>query len=172
MVTYIMIVRDEILLDAQSDMNTQDARDDLTEGDVKAIAGYVSASIIGGPWAVMDEWGTGSLMDPENPALASYRNSELWNPERHDLARRGRPMGSYTDIFGEKHVSSGNSEGLNLEVMAETGKLPPSFLPTPPSHALQKAFEWMDAGSFQKHLRKAIATFPWGKYLKVTNTKG
>jgi hypothetical protein len=170
--TYLLAIREELLNDAQAGMQTPEGRTDLTNGDIKIIVGYVSTSVIGGTWATMDEWGTGSLMDPENPALSSYRNSDRWNPSRYDLKRRGRPAGQYTDIFGKVRTSSGKARGLDLEQMAEEGKLPESFLPTPPSHAMRNAFRWMRNGRFQWYLQKAVTSFPWGKYLKVTNTKG
>jgi hypothetical protein len=40
---------------------------DLTAGAIEVIVGHVSTSIVGGTWATMDEWGTGSLMDTTNP---------------------------------------------------------------------------------------------------------
>lgn len=172
MTAYLLAVREELLNDTQSGMKTPAGRMDLTNGDIKIIVGYVSASVIGGSWAVMDEWGTGSLMDTSNPALSGYRSSDRWNPARRDLKRRGRPAGRYTDIFGKVRTSRGKARGLDLERMAEEGKLPSSYLPTPPSHAMHNAFRWMQNGRFQWYLQKAVTSFPWGKYLKVTNTKG
>jgi len=169
---YLLAIREELLNDAQATMQTPEGRMDLTNGDIKIITGYVSASITGGTQATMDEWGTGSLMDTDNPALSSYRSSNRWNPARYDLKRRGRPAGRYTDIFGKVRTSRGKARGLDLELMAREGKIPKSYLPTPPSHAMKNAFRWLANGRFQWYLQKVITTFPWGKYLKVTNTKG
>lgn len=170
--TYLLAIREELLKDTTAGMQTPEGRMDLTTGTIEVIVGHVSTSIVGGTWATMDEWGTGSLMDTTNPALSSYRSSDRWNPARYDLKRRGRPAGQYTDIFGKVRTSRGRARGLDLERMAEEGKLPSSYLPTPPSHAMRDAFRWMQNGRFQWYLQKAITSFPWGKYLKVTNTKG
>lgn len=155
---YVLQLRKELLDEAKQGMNTREGADDLTEGEIKAVVGLVSGSIIGGPWAVMDDWGTGSKMDPNNPALDEYKRSELWNPARHDHAIRGRPKGTYKDIFGRTQYSSGIREGVNLEHRYE---------PQQPSHALQTAQRWMMNGRFQWMLQKAVSSFPWGAYLKV-----
>lgn len=147
------------LAEAQSHMRTPEGAKDLKEGEIKALATYISAEVIGGAWATMDEWGRGSLMDPNNPALMSYQQSSLWNPHRVDEAIRTRE-GPYTNIFGERKPGS-KKGGINLE-----GK--PGFEPWPPSHAMQTAMRWMRIGTIQKILRDAIATFPFHKYIIAT----
>jgi hypothetical protein len=173
----LQVIQHELLADAKAGMRTPEGRRDLYASVVAAVAGIVTGQITGGPHALLDEWGKGSLMDPENPALNEYRNSPYWNPARRDLAIRGRPPGAYTDMFGRHRVSSGRAKGYNLEQMVlrktPKGNLDPNdFLPQYPSHAVQIAFRWMAQERFRWYLQRALDTFPWGKYLKVTNTKG
>jgi len=173
----LQTIQHELMADAKAGMRTPEGRQDLYASGVMAVVGIVSAQITGGPHALLDNFGKGSLMDPNNPALEQYRNSPHWNPTRRDLAIRGRPKGPYTDMFGKRRVSSGALKGVNLEklVLRRTprGNIDPNdFLPQYPSHAVQIAFRWMAQDRFRWYLQKAINTFPWGKYLKVTNTKG
>lgn len=68
--------------------------------------------------AVIAEWGSGSKMDLSNPFLPMYQSDANYNPER--LAQGtttilGRPKGTYTDMDGVEHTSSGRLRGRNLE---------------------------------------------------------
>lgn len=156
----------EVLAEAEGRMLTPEGRADIEALPIEILANTISAYIIEGPWAVMDEMGKGSLMDTQNPFLSQYRNSPQWNPARGDLVIRGRPAGSYENIFGETETSSGRMKGLDLERMADaTGN--PDFMPQPPSHALQTAMRWMATGRFQKAIAAALEGFPWGNYLIV-----
>jgi len=68
--------------------------------------------------AVIAEWGSGSQMDLSNPFLPMYQSSPDYNPERLNqgtTAILGRPEGTYTDLDGVQHYSSGNLAGVNLE---------------------------------------------------------
>ena len=68
--------------------------------------------------AVIAEWGSGSQMDLSNPFLPAYQSSPDYNPERikqGTTAIIGRPEGTYTDLDGVQHYSSGNLAGVNLE---------------------------------------------------------
>lgn len=173
----LQIIQQELLTDAKAGMRTPEGRQDLYASAISAVTGIVTGQIKGGPYALLDEWGKGSLMDPNNPALNEYRNSPYWNPARKDLAIRGRPAGRYRDMFGKMRVSSGKLRGVNLErlVLQKTpkGNIDPNdFLPQYPSHAVRIAFRWMAQERFRWYLKRAMDTFPWGKYLIVTNTKG
>jgi len=173
----LQVIQHELLLDAKAGMRTPEGRSELFSGAIVAVTGIVMAQITGGPHALLDEHGKGSLMDPDNLALAEYRNSPYWNPARRDLAIRGRPAGAYTDMMGRRRVSSGKMKGINLEKIAlqrtPRGDIDPNdFLPQYPSHAVKIAFRWMAMERFRWYLQKAMNTFPWGAYLKVTNTKG
>lgn len=83
----------------------------------KIVGSMVVASIeASGQKAWIAEWGSGSLMDKGNPDLASYKAHGNYNPLRKaDGSITGRPMGSYYDLDGYKHESSGRSAGKDLE---------------------------------------------------------
>lgn len=67
------------------------------------------------------EHGKGSLMDneSENPGLADYKASDLWNSERENTEVRTR-SGVYTDLDGNVQVGSGigGKHGLNAEKLS------------------------------------------------------
>ena len=151
----------ELLEETRSHMNTSSGMQDITAEEIEEIADVLIARIRGGAWAVMDCFGRGSLLDVNNPALDSYRNSDLWNPARQGLEIVGRPAGRYKNIFGETVYSSGAFEGINIEGVG-------GFEPWPPSHAFQTAARWMKNGRIQTVLKRALREFPWGKFIIAT----
>ena len=161
MIKAVKKMQDAYFNEIQSHMRTPEGMQDLTKGDVELIAGWITAQVIGGPWAILDSFGSGSLMDTSNPALTDYlfNTAKGWNPARHDLAIRGRPKGTYVDFFGKTKTSTGRREGQDLE----------SYLdPWPPSHAFTAATAWMQHTIIQKMLEDAIVAFPFHKYIVVT----
>jgi len=164
----LKLIQEEYLEEIQSHMQTPRGREDLTAEEIEIVGTFITAQIIGGAWATMDEWGTGSSMDISNPALPAYRNSELWNPARHDTVIRGRPAGSYTNIFGEGRTSSGKLEGVNLEWLSAQGVLPFEVDVIPPSHAMQTAGRWLKNGRIQAIWLASLGKFPWGKFIIAT----
>lgn len=174
LITALLILQKELLAESQSGMRTPEGKDDLTAGDIKDIAGILSVSIIGGPWATMDEFGTGSKMDQSNPFLGDYIRGDTWNPARNDYAIRGRPAGEQPTIFGDRREFKGNAPGVNLEWLAEKGAIkdnPERFLPKEPSKAIRTAMRWMAQGRFQRVIAGAVQTFPWHKYLTIVGAK-
>jgi len=146
------------LEEAKSGMRTPEGAESLELGEIEELANYYSAKIIGGAYAAMDNYGTGSLMadTDENPALKEYMESGLWNPVREDKAIVGRPEGQYTNIFGEIQYSSGRKEGELLEE-----KYPPS----PPSYAIETALRWMVTdGTLDNEIQNIIRNFDFSKY--------
>lgn len=113
-------------------LRTSDSKNDLSlsNGRDKDIIFY---EIIGGVYAVLDSYGTGSEMDKSNPALSDYMNSELWNKVRSGFEIVGRKKGYYTNIFGKKQYSSGRKAGKSLEY---------KYPPQKPSYAFQHAETW------------------------------
>lgn len=156
-------LQSELLNEAESGMQTPEGKNDLWTETISAASYIITATVVGGPWATVDEWGRGSLMDTRNPHLASYRMSGLWNPARKDLKIRSRPKGAYKDFFGRMRVARGPG-GRDLEAL-------PGYEPRPPSHALKTAVRWLENGRFQQVVQMAINSFPWHKYMVVTNTK-
>ena len=161
---YAAQARDEIYNDAQQGLKTKEAKGELLKDDVHVIAGIVTTAVTGGVWTVLDEFGTGSLLDESNPALVAYKASRMWNPARQDHKIRTRPnKPGQINIFG-KPVKGRGKGGFDLEAAGVVK-------PQAPSHALRNAIKWMNNGRFRKILNQAVATFPWHQYVNVTNTR-
>jgi len=157
----LLVVQEEYKSLAESHM-LGEGRDDLTSEEITMIGDFYMANVSGGPDAAMDCFGTGSLMDPNNPALDAYKSSDLWNPDRYDNKIRSRSRGPYTNIYGQQAYSGSNVGGIDLE--AKGGK----FAPRPPSHAMQTAARWMMNGQIQKTWLMAMQSFPWGNFIIAT----
>jgi hypothetical protein len=159
-------LQQELLAEAKQRMLTAEGAESLHDEEIVDIANVIVASISGGAWAVMDEFGKGSLMDTSNPALQEYMKSSLWNPARgNDPTIRSRSRGPYINIFGEQVESKSNVAGIDLE------KLGGKFEPQPPSHAMETAMRWMQNGRMQSKIQEVVKTFPFGKFIEVYNTK-
>lgn len=154
----------EYLLDAQSHMLTPEGRESLHADEIEVLGNFIAAKVVGGAYAAMDNFGKGSEMDPNNPALDDYKNSGLWNPYRHDNTIRSRERGPYVNIFGETVYSESNIGGINLEEKEGDGR----FNPQPPSHALETAAKWMRNGRIQAKWQESLRAFPWGRFFVVT----
>lgn len=157
-------LQQELLAEAKQRMLTPEGIESLHEEEIRDIANVIVASISGGAWAAMDEFGTGSLMDTSNPALAEYRNSPMWNPARQDNKIRTRPdMEGQVDIFGNP-VNGHGKGGYDLE---KEGKVTPMS----PSHAMETAMRWMKNGRFRQKIQEVVRNFPFGKFIEVYKTK-
>lgn len=153
-------LQQELLAEVKQGMLTPEGAEDIDADDIGIVANVIIASIVGGPWAVLDEWGYGSLMDPNNPALEDYKNSGMWNPARRDNKIRSRPkQPGQTDIFGNP-VDGRGKGGHDLEA---DGKVQPQ----PPSHALQTAMRWMRYGRMREVIQQTVRAFPFGKFIIV-----
>ena len=105
------------------------------------LAGALQATIIAsGQKAWILEYGKGSYMDLDNPFLSQYESNPNYNPDRkgHDIT--GRPAGTYYDLDGEPHESSGYNRGKSLEGLAKVAGLD-LFAPSYPQNIIQEAIK-------------------------------
>ncbi len=90
----------------------------ITKNDAHMIGWHIVGQVMAeGGWAVISEFGSGSLMELDNPALKQYINSGLWNstrPRSPGAPIMGRPRGPYSGLFGQRY-SKGNAVGRSLE---------------------------------------------------------
>lgn len=137
-------ILDEYINEIQFQMKTQEGKEDvepLTQDEETLLR----RKVLGGAYAIIDSFGTGSKMDLTNPALGDYQNSESYNPLRAKnqgaITGWGKENGSKKNIFGEPIVSTGRNIGKNLEKVYVDGKQ--LFEPISPSYAFQQAFTWI-----------------------------
>lgn len=119
--------------------------------------------------AIMDSFGTGSLMDAENKFWDDYMSSGLYNPKRSSRPGdyiRGRPPGEYTDIYGNPATSSGKRAGIKIENQTE-GK--GRFKPKPASRKIQNAESFLfNAGhhKLEQEVERALDAWLSANYTK------
>lgn len=115
--------------------------------------------------ALADSYGVGSLMTLDNPGLQDYMRSESWNKARRGTTIVGRPAGTYTDIFGNKHKTSGKFVGKPLENKSNITGTKYFISPSSPSYALQMAEKWLFKTYLPRAYKNAVEATHFSKYL-------
>lgn len=134
--------------------------------EANKIIGYLSANT----YVLAESYGTGSFMLDDNPGLAEYKKSKLWNPTRKGKTIVGRPKGAYTNLFGQGRTTSGVFEGKNIEGKRVYTRKKESerdyyISPTRPSYAIQLANNWLWKTYLPNAYKLAIKNINFGKYL-------
>lgn len=139
--------------------------------ETNAIIGFLKANT----YVLADSYGTGSFMLDNNPGFRKYMQSISkdggWNPARRGKTIVGRPAGTYTDIFGRKHTTSGAFEGVNIEGKRVYTRKKESerdyyISPVHPSYAIQLAENWLYRTYLPRAYKLAVQNINFAKYLK------
>lgn len=125
----------------------------------KEVKGFIVSKVFFYADAVMESYGTGSLMDRENPFLQQYISSSNFNRfrDRKNLYIAARKRGEpYTNIYGEKKTGKGNNPGFNLE---RTGI--EKYQPKQPKYTIQRAEDWYikDSRLINQQIDQSIKKF-------------
>ena len=88
-----------------------------------------------GQRALILEYGRGSSMDRDNPALDEYMRSDVFNRNRIGLEIRTRPKGVYYDLDGNPHVSHTN---VNRDLEKTDNS---KYAPLKPEHIVREAIK-------------------------------
>lgn len=154
-------VLDRFFREATDGLSPDGKLDSERDGIVELADTYIRAQCSFYANALMDSYGTGSLMDKDNPYFDEYASSGLYNTARGDAP--GAPIlgreKEYTNIYGEKVETSGHNRGKNLEGRyirdKETGKLV-YIEPREPSYAIQNAEVWLMQDGRQTYMEREI----------------
>lgn len=127
------------------------------------VKGFLEANTV----VIADSYGTGSLMLEDNPGLAEYKSSGLWNKYRKGNYITGREAGTYTDLFGRTRHTTGTFKGKILEGR----RISDGFVikPIPPSKALQNAEMRLYKTYIPRALKNARDKVKISKYIIEVN---
>lgn len=130
------------------------------------LIGYLKANT----YVLAESYGTGRFMLDNNPGFEEYKRN-YWHKYRRSKAIYGREAGTYTDIFGRKHVTSGAFKGVNIEgkkVYTRKKDTERDYFisPTRPSYAIQLANNWLYKTYLPNAYKLAIREVNFAKYLK------
>lgn len=164
----------ELYTELVGSLRTSKAKDDVIKEKAKIRANIITGKVISGAYAIMDSYGTGSLIDMSNPFLDEYLATARWsipmyNPirlQRNTTAILGRPKGKYRPVIGGRpRKSSGLLEGFDLEegVRLSNGKMV-KVRPTPPSKAIDTSFRWMAQTRINKVVMDTVRNFNFVRF--------
>lgn len=133
--------------------------DDISVKRAEERNNVITAQVFFYADAVMESFGTGSLMDMSNPALKGYMNSDYWNQLRsksNPAIVTRNPGETYTDIYGGQRVGGAARGGINLE---KSGN--PMYKPKKPKYSIQRMEDWYfkDGTLMRKMLDDAVQDF-------------
>lgn len=154
-------VLDRFFREATSGLSSVGKADSNRDGIVELLDTKIKAQCSFYAEALMDSYGTGSLMDKSNPYFVEYARSEFYNQSRGSspgspIIGRGK---EYTNIYGETIKTSGRNKGRNLEGQyirdKETGELV-YIEPKRPSYSIQNAEKWLMQDNRSTYMERAI----------------
>lgn len=134
---------------------------------IKLVNNHIITYLKANSYLIINNYGTGSKMDMNNPGLSEYMRSQVWNPIRKDKTIVGRKKGSYKNIFGGTSYSSGSMAGKRIEYKRFRFKSGKYFeiLPLQPSHAVETAINWYFIDWLPTAVNNAIKKLNYSKYL-------
>lgn len=148
-----------------SKMKTAEFADNAeVEAELHRESNRIIAYLKANPVVIADSYGTGSLMLDNIPGFQEYRNSKSWNSLRTGKTIVGRPVGKYTDIFGNPNrESKGGWAGQEIEGWTmRNGNV---IEPVSPSYALQDAEKFLYGTYLPRAYKLAIQNVNFSKYL-------
>lgn len=157
----LLTVLDRFFREATAGLGTAGKLDSERDGIVELLDTYIRAQCSFYADALMDSYGTGSLMDKDNQYFDEYAKSGLYNTARGEspggpILGRGK---TYVNIYGEEVETSGWNRGKNLEGRyirdEETGELI-YIEPKRPSYSIQNAEAWLMQNDRQTYMERAI----------------
>ena len=164
-----------VLRETQLKLNSDEARASFKADGIVSQLAVETTNILyyqftGGADFIMDEWGTGSSMDKDNPALDAYRKSIYWNVDRDKhpkfaiLTRNKEHYenGMYTTVYGTERPA-GNRSGVNVENSPIGAKLVRT-----PSHAFKDTIEHgLKEEEIREWLLMALNRVNIGSFIKI-----
>lgn len=139
--------------------------------------GRIMADLKANNFVLADTFGTGSFMDENaNPWFEEYKK-KYWHDDRNGKAIVGRASGTYTDIFGKVHKTTGRFKGKNIEGMKVFDAKKEGFKnsrdyyisPRYPSYALTLAWQYLDKQWLKIAYKNLANNLDYSKFLIEKN---
>lgn len=163
-----------VLRETQLKLKSDEARTSFKADGIVSQLAVETTNILyyqftGGADFIMDEWGTGSKMDKDNPALDAYRKSVYWNKLRDKdpdlpIMTRDKKLykdGTYTTVYGTERPA-GNRGGINIEKSPIGAKLLKD-----PSHAFRDTIRDLNENEVREWLLMALNRVNIGSFIKI-----